>query len=248
LSQVSPLIGRDTTEYIDTSAYLSARGQYWYLVQAINYTGVSSNYSLPAAAAPEKPETTDAPSSFFGYFDQSKVRLFWSGLDDNMVSGYNVYRSADGDSLIWQALTSAPLAREISEYTDTTAQVGSAYRYQLRSVNGDGVEGARSHNVRVMAYEPTPLPPGGVRVARAGSALTIHWDQTQQSSVSGYRIYRHVERDTAAPLVSTIIPSGVTEYSDASVRRGERYYYSVSCVNQAGAESDRSVEVSFLYD
>jgi fibronectin type 3 domain-containing protein len=140
------------------------------------------------------------------------------------------------------------LAREVSEYTDTMAQVGSAYRYHLRAVNAAGVEGARSHDVRVMAFEPAPLPPGGVRVARAGSALKIHWDQTQQSSVAGYRIYRHGERDAVAPLVSTILSPDVTEYSDDSVRPGERYYYSVSCVNRAGAESDRSVEISFLYE
>ncbi|HKK21066.1 MAG TPA: hypothetical protein VJ983_06300, partial [candidate division Zixibacteria bacterium] len=45
LSQISPLIGRDTTEFIDTSAYISPSGVYWYLVQAINYAGLTSKYS-----------------------------------------------------------------------------------------------------------------------------------------------------------------------------------------------------------
>ena len=48
LSQVSPLIGGDTTSYLDTDEYLSARGRYYYVVQAMNYTGLYSPYSLPA--------------------------------------------------------------------------------------------------------------------------------------------------------------------------------------------------------
>ena len=248
LSQVSPLIGKDTTEYLDTSAYLSARGQYWYLVQAINYTGVSSNYSLPAAASPQKPEATEAPRSFFGYFDDAGTRLFWTGLDDNMVSGYDVYRAVDGDSLTWGKITAAPLGRDIGEYIDTTALRGTAYQYRIRSINSEGADGAWSHDVRVYAFEPAPLPPGGVRVAREGAGLRLYWDMTQQTQVAGYRIYRRGEKDSPMTLSKEIVPAQVTDYRDGSVRAGERYYYSVSCVDRAGAESDRSIEVSFLFD
>ncbi len=248
LSQVSPLIGRDTTEYLDTSAYLSSRGQYWYLAQAINYTGITSQYSLPAATAPEKQEATGAPASFFGYYDVSGARLFWARLDDNMISGYNVYRALDGDSLKWEKITTVPLGREAGEFTDSTVRKGTAYQYRIQSINTSQVAGAWSHNVRIFAFEAVPLPPGGVRVTREGTALKIYWDKTYQSSVAGYRVYRHGEQDAAASVTPTIVPMGVTEYRDASAKAGERYYYSVSCVDQSGAESDRSAEVSFLYD
>jgi fibronectin type 3 domain-containing protein len=248
LSQVSPLVGRDTIEYLDTSAYLSARGQYWYLVKAMNYNGVSSKYSLPVAASPEKPETTGVPSSFFGYQDGIAVRLFWVRLDDNMVGGYNLYRAVDGDSLTRERLTARPLNRESAEYVDTTARAGTTYQYRLRSVNNEGAEGAWSHNLRVAVFEPAPLPPGGVRIAREETALKLHWDQVQQPNVAGYRVYRHGDKDAPSLITRETISKAVTEYRDGSVKAGERYYYSVSCVDQTGAEGERSTEVSFYLD
>jgi uncharacterized protein len=248
LSQVSPLIGRDTTEYLDTSAYLSSRGEYWYLVQALNYTGISSKYSLPAVASPEKPEATGAPSSFLGYQDATGVRLFWVRLDDNMVGGYKVYRSIEGDSLNWVCLTTPPLSRDLTEFTDTTVRVGTSYQYRLRSVNANGAEGDWSHSVRVFVFEPVPLAPGGVRVARQEGALKLYWDKTLQPQVTGYRVYRRGEKDSPVVITKENLSNAITEYRDGSVKAGERYYYSVSCVDRTGAESERSPEVSFYFD
>lgn len=246
LSQISPLIARDTTVYLDTAQYLSSSGQYWYLVQSINFSGVSSNYSVPVVAYPDKPQSVDAPRSFFGYLDGRKVRLFWTGLDDNAVSGYRLYRTLEADSTTWEQLTVNPLPRNMNEYADSTAGDGKVYLYHLRAINDQGKEGSPSHNVRVTVFEPAPLPPGGVRVTQGGKALTIAWTTTHQSEVTGYRIYRRSDTEAAASLSSQLIPPTTISYRDTSVRSGVRYYYSVSCVDQSGREGSRSTEVSFL--
>lgn len=246
LSQISSLIGKDTTEYTDTARYLSSNGQYWYLVQSINYAGVTSNFSVPAVAGPVKPETVDAPRSLFGYSDARAARLFWSGLDDNAVSGYRVYRTPAVDSLKWEQLTVSPLSRNISEYTDTTSTVGTAYLYQLRAINNQGKEGPPSHNVRLMSFEPAPLPPAGIRVAQDGKLLELTWSKTQQPNVAGYKVYRRSDTEPAAPISAQTMPVTTAVLRDSSVRSGVRYYYSISCVDQAGREGNRSPEVSYL--
>lgn len=248
LSQISPLIGRDTTEFTDSSAYLSARGQYWYLVQAINYTGVVSSYSEPVAASPDNADTTDAPRSFFGYHDAVGVRLLWTLPDDNAIAGYRVYRATEADSLVWTPLTEKPLDREVAEYVDTSITVGEVYHYLLHSVNDRGEESEPSHDLRIVTFEEESLPPGGVRVVSEGGALKVYWQMTHQSNVAGYRVYRHAESEPPAALTKDVVPIATSEYRDASVQRKVRYYYSVSCVDQTGREGKRSVEVSYFVD
>jgi fibronectin type 3 domain-containing protein len=246
LSQVSPLVGRDTTTFTDTSKYLSSNSQYWYLVQSINYAGVSSSYSAPALAYPDKPESVDAPRSFFGYQDDRKIRLYWTRLDDNAVSGYRVYRADGTDSLNWKPLTAAFLPREISEFTDTTAASGQFYSYQLRALNNEGIEGPASHSLHIEAFAPAALPPGGLRANQQGNALILAWTPTSQPSVAGYRIYRRTDTEPSAVLSPQPLPTTTTTYHDTTVRLGTRYYYSISSVEQSGREGNRSIEVSFL--
>ena len=207
LSQISPLIGKDTTSFIDTSAYISSSGQYWYLVQALNYTGMVSAYSIPVTASPDKPMIVDAPTSFFGYADDNRVRLFWTKPDDNALSGYNLYRALETDSLNWEKITPAILPRDAGAYTDTTASIGSAYLYQLRMVNDEGVEGAPSHNMRIVLFIPAPPPPGGVRVSQEGRALKIIWSGTLHPGVAGYRVYRRSDTESKTSLTQELVPT-----------------------------------------
>lgn len=246
LSQVSPLVGRDTVEYLDTSDYLSAEGQYWYLVQAVNFTGMTSTYSAPAVTHPDKPRSADAPQSFFGYADDSRARLFWTRSDDNATAGYNVYRADTQDSLNWKKLTVIPLPRTAGAYTDSTGAANATYLYQVRAVNDKATEGQPSHNMRVTFFEAAPVPPGGIRISAEGKALKLVWAKSLQTSVAGYLVYRRSDAEPSVTLTAQPLPAATTEYRDSAVRSGVRYYYSITCVDQAGREGDRSVEVPYL--
>ncbi len=246
LSQISPLIGRDTAEYIDTARYLSSNGQYWYLVQSINFAGVSSNFSVPAVAGPDKPQSVDAPQSFFGYPDGSRVRLFWTRSGDNAVSGYRLYRAREADSLTWESLSVDPLPRTVGDFTDSTAVLGFTYLYRLHAINDRGVQGSPSHNMRIVMFTEAPLPPGGIRIAQDGKTLEIVWTKTNQPNVAGYRVYRRTDTESAASITPQVLPTVTSNYRDPSVRSGVRYYYSISCVDQSGREGSRSTEVPYL--
>ncbi|PWB70421.1 hypothetical protein C3F09_09100 [candidate division GN15 bacterium] len=246
LSQISPLIGKDTTEYLDTSNYLSAAGQYWYLVQSINFTGIMSAYSVPVVAYPNQSLTADAPRSFFGYADGRRVLLFWTAVDDIALAGYHLYRAIETDSLRWERVTAAPLIRTTTEYIDTGTTAGATYLYQLRAVNDKGTESQPSNTMRITVFEPAPLPPGGIRVVQEGKALKVIWIRTQQPSAAGYRVYRRTDTESRTVITPQALPATTTEYRDTSVRSGVRYYYSVCCVDQTGREGDPGVEVSYF--
>ena len=247
LSQVSPLIAADTTFYLDADPYLSPRGRYWYVVQAMNYTGVPSKYSVPVIATVKSAEGPEPALSFYGYQDEIGNRLFWNVPDDNMIRGFNVYRAVSADSLDWHLLTPRPIAREIAEYTDRTAEIGVEYAYQVRSLDADSLEGEGSHYVMLRRFESAPLPPSNIRVVEQGSALKIVWDVTRQPSVTGYRVYRRVEGQQDALISTRDLPVLTSEYTDKNVAKNRRYYYSVSCVDRYGRESVRSSETSFNF-
>jgi fibronectin type 3 domain-containing protein len=242
------LIEKDSTHYLDTSGYLSGSSQYWYLLQSINYTGVVSRYSTPVSARIERVEPADAPRSFFGYADGAAVRLFWTRSSDNTVTGYNVYRIPDADTAAWTRITQTPLADNSGSYTDTSGTVGNAYRYRMCALDPKGVESAPSHELRVVLFEPAPLPPAGIRISPEGASLSIVWNKTMQPSVVGYRVYRRTETEEITAITAEPLPVQATSYLDNAAKRNVRYYYSVACVDKHGRESIHSPEVPYLRD
>jgi hypothetical protein len=71
------------------------------------------------------------------------VDLNWDAPSNSSgVSGYNVYRAPSGSSL-YSLLNSSPTSS--TSYTDSTAQAGSAYNYEVESVDGSGVESQPSN-------------------------------------------------------------------------------------------------------
>jgi fibronectin type 3 domain-containing protein len=244
LSQISPLIHGDTTFFLDKDKYLSIRGTYWYVVQAINYTGVSSKYSTPAISSPSSGETPDAPPAFFGYQDDPGNRLFWRAPQDNITAGFNIYRAEAADTLNWKLLNPEPVSFNIFEYTDSTAEFQKEYLYAIRPVGIDGKEGALSHYVKLTRFSPAPLPPGGLRVTSIQGVAKIIWDPSLQTGVNGYRIYRRTDGQEKAAITPNLLPATESIWTDKNITAGIRYYYSIAAVDVYGREGLPSSEVS----
>lgn len=246
LTQISPLILPDTLTYVDTSHYLSPRGEYWYLLQAVNHTGITSQFSVPIAISPSGSEKPEPVLAFWGYYDNGAARLFWRAPDDNMVAGYNIYRAGESDSLNWSKLTADSLARIVSEYTDTTIDANSRYSYRISSINHDGTEGGRSHTVEFSTFETVAPAPGGLRVTSANDQPQLLWDQSQLKEISGYRVYRRQDNAETALLTAQPVPKASAQFTDTTTKRGVKYYYSISTIDTWGRESERSTEVEYL--
>ncbi len=246
LTQISPLIPPDTVTYVDTSRYLSPRGEYWYLLQAVNHTGLTSHFSVPIAISPSGSEQPEPVLAFWGYYDNGAARLFWRTSDDNMVAGYNIYRTGQSDSLNWINLTANPLARMVSEFKDTTISPNSRYSYRITSINHDGTESGRSHTVEFGTFETVAPAPGGLRVTSANNQPQLLWDQPQLAEISGYRVYRRQDNTETTLLTAQPVATASAQFTDTSAKRGVKYYYSIASVDTWGRESERSTEVEYL--
>jgi hypothetical protein len=81
----------------------------------------------------------------------------------------------------------------------------------------------------------------GTGVGSSQHSVTLGW-QDSASSISGYNVYRGTVSGGPYNRITSLDPS--TSYVDSSVSSGTTYYYVVTSVNQQGAESKQSSQVS----
>lgn len=94
-----------------------------------------------------------------------------------------------------------------------------------------------------------PFPPMGVGSITGDREVIVHWlpnweSQLGEKDLGGYIIYRSLQETENYEEIGRV---GVqtTSFTDKSVRNGTTYFYAVSAVDQAGNESDLSVENVF---
>jgi hypothetical protein len=88
-----------------------------------------------------------------------------------------------------------------------------------------------------------PAPPQAVRTVTGDGRVTLSWVQNTEPDLDGYRVYRGTTSYDGpfAPLGTT----GSTTYVDDEVINGTTYYYAVAAFDEAGNESDLSLENTF---
>jgi Domain of unknown function (DUF4082)/Abnormal spindle-like microcephaly-assoc'd, ASPM-SPD-2-Hydin/HYDIN/CFA65/VesB-like, Ig-like domain/Cep192 domain 4 len=91
---------------------------------------------------------------------------------------------------------------------------------------------------------PVPISLTGTGAAAAAHTVQLSWSDSASSDIVGYEVYRGTISggQSAAPLNSA--PVAGTSFTDTSVQSGSTYYYVVTAVNAAGAESSPSNQVS----
>jgi len=245
LALVSHLISSDTTFFWDNDNRLSHKGSYWYILQAVNSTGVVSNFSAPIVARPLTNEEPESPISFYGYSDIAGNHLIWEIPSDNTIGGYLVQRKRSENVGEWTVINQTPIPASAYAYVDSTAEWGLEYQYRITGVSGFGVEGQPSHTVKLTRFETTPPTPSGVRVSKVDGGLMITWNANQCSRIAGFRVYRRTDSGERIAISKSILPQSTTAYTDKNAEETEINYYSVSTVNYSGTESELSDEVEF---
>ncbi|MDQ2085051.1 PKD domain-containing protein [Herbivorax sp. ANBcel31] len=133
-----------------------------------------------------------------------------------------------------------------------------SYNFDISSYN-DGV-----YYVRAVAYDKAgnvsicksfveyridntpPMPPTGVRVEDTEGEITIVWDESEETNIMYYNVYRSEDREGSYTLVRGKLSS--LGYIDRNVEMDKTYYYRVSAINRAGNESDKSNAVEAKLD
>ncbi|MCF7805737.1 MAG: fibronectin type III domain-containing protein [Candidatus Marinimicrobia bacterium] len=89
--------------------------------------------------------------------------------------------------------------------------------------------------------EVPPAPPTGLTAVASPDSVVLTWDANTESDLRYYKVYRGDTGDlnTATSLVTT----GDTSYTDASIDSGQVYYYWVLAGDTGGLESEFSMGV-----
>jgi fibronectin type 3 domain-containing protein len=84
-------------------------------------------------------------------------------------------------------------------------------------------------------------------VAARAEVVVMVWDPNSDAGIAGYNVYRsESEGGVFARLNRDTVRA--TFYADATAQPGATYYYAVTAVNKAGAESDYSSKVKITVD
>ncbi|MCS4116057.1 surface protein [Salinibacter ruber] len=140
---IAPLdsVGAGTTSYSDTTG--AAGTKYYYRVTAVDTAANESGFSEEATATPTDVTPPPVPTGLAATAGGRQVGLSWASGTGGGLAGYRLYRSARG----LPDTSGAPLSERLitgSTFTDTTAEVGTAYRYAVTSVDTAGNESALS--------------------------------------------------------------------------------------------------------
>lgn len=246
LVQISPLIRKDTTFYVDADPRLSPKGAYWYIVQAINLSGSVSSFSAPAISAPEFTDGPAAPTSVRGFQDVIGNRIFWTLPNDNTVKGLNIYRAVKDKNPQWELLHGSPFPPNLGSTTDSSAKLGISYLYHIRSVNPAGKEGQPSASITLERFAPPPIAPANINVSRSPQGVKISWDPSMQSRIRGYNVYRKRAAGPGVKLNAEMLPVHARGFVDTGAEKGTRYYYTMTCVGEDDRESSHSKPVMIV--
>jgi fibronectin type 3 domain-containing protein len=212
--------------------------EYFYLINAINVIGNSSNSSIKSAIPMN--DYPGEPLNLIAYPGRSNVSLAWdepSSMGSGAFSYYRIYRGTSPGSLNWLTNTVAQL------YNDTNVANGTQYYYQVSAVNTNG-EGGRSLEVSAIPRD-IPAAPLNFQATGGNNVVTLSWNvpiSNGGTPITQYFIYRG-EISGSLSLLTTV--GAVTTYVDTWVSNGQTYYYQISANNSVG-EGPLTAEVSAI--
>lgn len=192
-----------------------------------NDTGPMPPDQTPAAFViqPATPTTISAVQGSSG-----AVVLRWD--DVATETGYRVERSADGEDG-WQEIAS--LSIDVTSFGDSRLTAGTYY-YRVSASNAGG-DSAPSDVASVTVVDPL-IPPTVTAVALWADEILLTW--VDVANEAGYQIERSSDGTSGWIQIATTGQS-VTDYHDAGLAAGTRYFYRVVAVNAVGASSPSNV-------
>jgi hypothetical protein len=160
------------------------------------------------------------------------------------IAGYNVYRTAEGETV--SELTRPINAAPVSATTFTDAPPYGKFSYFVTAVSAPGIESDPSAAVIAEFKDLTPPPaPKNVEALLEVKAVRLVWEAVTASDLAGYRVYRtegvghepDVREIGTVPMFAQ--PITQTYAIDAGANPGIAYKYAVTSVDKNGNESER---------
>ena len=254
MQQISPALKE--TAFLDTSATLSGRLTYVYVVRAVNSDQRFSDPSIAAFAKPLRPSPPSAVLGLSAFHSGTRVQLTWPDMTriDGGIVEYRVFRrvadqkapqytdryTGSEGSRTAKELGFTFLAATREPHFDDTAPLQGNALYTVSAVDLTGVEGPLAPPTS--AQRPQS-PAASVLLQGAHAILSgidVTWYAVPDGNVNGYAIYRRLPSDATPSRIATE-GNNATSHVDASAKPGVLYFYSVAAVT-ANGEGPRSKE------
>ena len=221
-----------------TLAGLEGGAEYKVRVRARYYQGsdADSPWGGPWAEArarvmsqpPEVPSAATAPNLLAtALTPEGHVTLLWQDPSDDSITGYQVLRGPDADSLV---VIEQDTGSGGTSYTDTAPPAGQTHTYAVKARNAAGLSPVS--NTRTATVPPAAPNLVGTAVTPAGQVL-LSWQNPSDDSITGYQVLRGSDADSLAVIEEDTGSSG-TSYTDTAPPAGQTHTYAVKARNAAG--------------
>lgn len=191
-----------------------------------------------------------APEGLTATVGNKQITLNWQPVtmlrDGNPVSvplQYQIMRSSAG-----KKMEKIGLVEGGTTFVDQSIALKEKYTYQVQTqmlVGKEVVTGGMSTVSTLSADITPPEPPTGVTAIETDMGIKVLWEKSGTEALSGYRVYRRTADSQEPVLVGEVEPV-YTLFVDTERKQGQRYYYSVTALDQGSPanESQRSVEAT----
>ena len=216
---------------------LTSGSTYYFKVTAVNGAGESPQSNEASATVHGTPLA--APIGITAVDGAGAIDVSWSSVTG--ATGYNLYRSVGGATVLYQPGLSSP------SYNDPNVAAGITYGYSVCAVNSVGQGPASTTATATYGSGTLPAPTGLVATASSGSTqIGLGWNAV--FGATSYKVYRGTssggEGATSIGTVYPTTPPGpFLAYTDSGPTSGTTYYYEVTALSSAG-ESGKSNEAS----
>ncbi len=200
-------------------------------------------------------QTANPPNLLPATVEQTGIRLVWQKPESNLdqskpanVSGYRVYRQIINSNDSTKTLSAPELLNQNllteTSFNDSKFDFNINYQYFVRAVTlgaGDAIIESLNSNFQLITPRDTfpPAAPLGLTIGAAPNRLSLFFAANSEPDIAGYLVFRAEAENT--PLREwrqlTTTPLTATTFQDETVIAGQKYYYYLQAVDNAGNTS-----------
>ncbi|TLD87594.1 fibronectin type III domain-containing protein [Helicobacter sp. MIT 05-5294] len=232
--ELDKIQNRLLVEYLDTK--LEDNTTYEYQIIAYNANG---SRSLPSKSvkATTKPKPTQITNFKATNNIPRQVNLSWDLHSNPEVASYKILRSTLISSFYTTLVT---LPSNTNSYQDLIGKDGEQYNYKIIATDKDGIDSLEVGPISG-ATLAIPTSPNITYAQIEDGSVVLKWYPTD-SRTKEYVVYKKDSLFFGETLRYNKVLT--TEFIDREVKAGQKYYYSVSALDENGLESKPSQEVT----
>jgi predicted small lipoprotein YifL len=173
----------DSTYYSDANIRINVL--YSYKIRVFSARDVESEDLPELKVLPVDPPSP--PTGVAYRVANDAIEIFWDGAPEGI--SFNIYRSAEKGVYPGQPLNEKPLDKPF--FRDSLILKVPVF-YTVIAVVQSNIPNESEMSAEIIADPKTyaPLPPADVRYIRSDTRGYISWKESEESWVSGYRVYR----------------------------------------------------------